>query len=464
MPTSLRIALLAAILALASNVAVIGFIHWQTYDESVQTLRRQVTDQNAFLADIYRNGGVAALQSAVEDVDADDPQAEAGVLDRRGQPLFGDLADVHTDLTEGYRSAIVRLKGDTAAREAAVYLHQLRRGEWLVSARTAGEGLALRQTLQRSLLVGLALALLLGLACGIIVARYVGRSVRAVARVADRIGSGDFRQRVPVHGTRDPFDALARQINAMLDRINTLMDELSMLTDALAHDLRSPVGRIRAAADAALTATGERREQLLAGIIQQADSLMRILTTILEIGRSEALTSRKQFAWFDAGQLMGELAEMYEPVADDAGAELVLQRIRGDLKVNGHRQLLAQALSNLIENAIKYGASGGEIGLGAAVHGDRLALTVSDRGPGIPEQDRVEARRRFRRLDTSRSLEGAGLGLALAEAIAHLHGGELVLGDCRPGLKATIEIPVQPEQTGKRALAPAREEAQVPPE
>jgi signal transduction histidine kinase len=191
---------------------------------------------------------------------------------------------------------------------------------------------------------------------------------------------------------------------------------------------------------------------------------MRILTTILEIGRSEALTSRKQFAWFDAGQLMGELAEMYEPVADDAGAELVLQRIRGDLKVNGHRQLLAQALSNLIENAIKYGASGGEIGLGAAVHGDRLALTVSDRGPGIPEQDRVEARRRFRRLDTSRSLEGAGLGLALAEAIAHLHGGELVLGDCKPGLKATIEIPVQPEQTGKRALAPAREEAQVPSE
>jgi signal transduction histidine kinase len=465
MPTSLRIALLAAILALASNAAVIGFIHWQTYDESVQTLRRQVTDQNAFLTDIYRNGGTAALQSAVADVDADDPQAEAGVLDRRGQPLFGDLAEVHTDLTEGYRSGIVRIKGDTVAREAAVYLHQLRHGEWLVSARTAGEGLALRQTLQRSLLVGLALALLLGLACGIIVARYVGRSVRAVATVADRIGSGDFRQRVPVHGTRDPFDALALQINAMLDRINTLMDELSILTDALAHDLRSPVGRIRAAADAALTApTEERREQLLAGIIQQADSLMRILTTILEIGRSEALTSRKQFASFDAGELIGELAEMYEPVADDAGAELVLHSARGTLKVNGHRQLLAQALSNLIENAIKYGASGGQIGLGAERRGDRLDLIVSDRGPGIPEQNRDEARRRFRRLDTSRSLEGAGLGLALAEAIAHLHGGELLLGDCKPGLKATIEIPVEPEPHARRVLAPRRREAQVDPE
>ncbi|HWI77050.1 MAG TPA: HAMP domain-containing sensor histidine kinase [Sphingomicrobium sp.] len=464
MPTSIRIALVAAILALASNAAVIGFIHWQTYDESLTTLRRQVTDQNYFLADIYQEGGLDALQSAMDDVDADDPHAKAGILDPRGRPEFGDFAAVQTDLSEGYRPALVRLQDEGVAREAAIYLHRLRGGHWLISARIAGEGLAFRQTLQRSLWIGLALALLLGLACGIIVARYVGRTVRAVARVADRIGSGDLRQRVPVHGTRDPFDALARQINAMLDRINTLMDELSILTDALAHDLRSPVGRIRAAADAALSApSDERREQLLAGIIQQADSLMRILTTILEIGRSEALTSRKQFAWFDAGQLVAELAEMYEPVADEAGASLVLQPTRDDLMVNGHRQLLAQALSNLIENAINHGASGGEIGLAAVRDGDRVALTVTDRGPGIPEAERDEARRRFRRLDSSRSQEGAGLGLALAEAIAHLHGGELLLGDCKPGLRATIEIPIQPDAAGKRDLAPARREAQVSP-
>ncbi len=445
MPTSIRIALLAAILALASNVAVIGFIHWQTYDESIATLRRQVTDQNYFLTDIYQEGGLDALQSAMDDVDADDPQAKAGLLDRNGRPQSGDFALVQTDLSEGYRTALVRLQDEGVSREAAVYLHRMRNGQWLISARTAGEGLALRQTLQRSLWIGLALALLLGLACGIIVARYVGGSVRAVATVANRIGRGDFRQRVPVRGTRDPFDALARQINAMLDRINTLMDELSILTDSLAHDLRSPVGRIRAAADAALTAASrEQREQLLAGIIQQADSLMRILTTILEIGRSEALTSRKQFAWFDAGQLVAELAEMYEPVADEAGAVLVLHRPSGDLNVNGHRQLLAQALSNLIENAIKYGAAGGEIGFRAVRSGDRLELVVSDSGPGIAESNRDEARRRFRRLDSSRSLEGAGLGLALAEAIAHLHGGELLLGDCKPGLSATVDIPVLP--------------------
>jgi signal transduction histidine kinase len=464
MPTSIRIALLAAILALASNVAVIAFIHWRTYDESVQTLRRQVIDQSAFLTDIYKTGGMPALQSAVGDVDTDDPQAEAAILDRNGNPTYGDLAAISTDMTEGYHSAIVRLSDETASREAAVYLHRLPHGVWLASVRTAGEGLALRETLQRSLLVGLVLAVLLGLACGFIVARYVGRSVRAVAKVADRIGSGDFRERVPVTGTRDPFDALARQINAMLDRISTLMDELSILTDALAHDLRSPVGRIRSAADAALaTKSDEQRELALANIIQQADSLMRILTTILEIGRSEALTTRKQFAWFDAGQLAAELAEMYEPVADDAGATLVLKRPKGDFSIRGHRQLLAQALSNLIENALKYGASGGEISLSVHRDGERLGVTVADRGPGIPQQHREEARRRFRRLDSSRSLEGAGLGLALAEAIAHLHGGELVLGDCRPGLSATIEIPVtKPGELADRALASRPLLAQAP--
>ena len=452
MPTSIRIALLAAILALASNVAVIGFIHWRTYDQSVATLRSQVTDQSAFLADIYKSAGLKGLQTAVEDVDDDDPQAEAALLDRKGKPVFGGIESVSIDLSEGYHSALVRLNDDTATHEAAVYLHRLPTGYWLASVRTAGEGLALTQTLQRSLIVGLVLAGLLGLACGIIVARYVGRSVGILAAVADRIGRGDLRERAPVAGSQDPFDMLARQINAMLDRINLLMNELSMLTDTLAHDLRSPVGRLRAAADAALAAKSpEQRDQMLASIIQQSDSLMRVLTTILEIGRSEALASRKQFTWFDARALIAELGEMYEPVVEEAGATLDIGDSDGDFRVHGHRQLCAQALSNLIENAIKYGASGGRIALDLHRSDGRIAMSVSDRGAGIPEAQRGEARLRFRRLDSSRSQEGAGLGLTLVESIAHLHGGELKLADAAPGLRATIEIPVD-----ERRLPPAR--------
>jgi signal transduction histidine kinase len=255
--------------------------------------------------------------------------------------------------------------------------------------------------------------------------------------------------RVPLSGGNDSFERLSRQINHMLDRISTLMSELRMLTDSLAHDLRSPVGRLRAAADAALAAdTPEERDQMLGAIIRQSDSLMRILTTALEIARSEAFTSQNQFSWFDPAQLADELVEMYEPVAEEAGAAMRLDR-SSVVPVFGHRQLLAQALSNLIENAIKYASSGGEIAVLVHDEDSTLKLGVTDRGPGIPVERRDEARRRFGRLDPSRSEEGAGLGLSLVQAIAHLHQGELALIDNSPGLVALLQIPIRGD--GKQA-------------
>jgi signal transduction histidine kinase len=204
------------------------------------------------------------------------------------------------------------------------------------------------------------------------------------------------------------------------------------------------VGRLRAAADRALTTeSSEQREQLLANIIIEADSLMRMLTTVLEIGRSEALATRKQFARFDLGALASELAEMYEPVAEEADVALKLEAPTEPLQMVGHRQLLAQAVSNLIENAIKYAGEGGEVVLAANENGDQARIEVRDRGPGIPPDLRAQARRRFVRLDSSRSAAGAGLGLTLADAIAHLHHGELVLADNHPGLRASLELPAR---------------------
>jgi signal transduction histidine kinase len=447
-PTSIRIALLAGLLALATNLAIIGFISWQTYDKSVSTLRRQVSDQAAVLSEVYRGGDIKALTSAVEDSnDPDDPQVAVDLLDASGRPQLGKLAAVSMgseSLSEGYHTALVTLEGETAPHEAAIYLHRLKRGGWLVTVKMAGEGLAMRQTLQRSLLVSLALSILLGTACGVILARYVGRRVGAIAKVADRIAGGDFKQRIPVAGSRDSFDGLARQINDMLDRISTLMEELSMLTDTLAHDLRSPIGRLRAAADRALaTKSSGQRQQLLSSIIAEADSLMRVLTTVLEIGRSEALATRKQFARFNVVELVSELGEMYDPVAEEATVDLQIERPPEPLEIFGHRQLLAQAISNLIENSIKYGGAGGTIRLAAEHRHDRIMIEVCDRGPGIPADLRGVARRRFVRLDSSRSAAGAGLGLTLVEAIAHLHRGELLLEDGNPGLRAALALPAR---------------------
>jgi signal transduction histidine kinase len=238
----------------------------------------------------------------------------------------------------------------------------------------------------------------------------------------------------------------------MLDRITALMGELRLLTDSLAHDLRSPVSRLRSAATAAAEATDPvEREELLARAIRQADSLMRILTTVLEISRSEALTGRDQFTHFDAAELAAELTEMYEPLVEERGAELRYDRPDHPVAMFGHRQLLAQAISNLIENAIRYASSGGEIAVRVIAATRHVRIEVADRGPGIPEELRGEARRRFGRLDSSRSDEGAGLGLALAESIAHLHQGKLRLEDNAPGLRISLDLPLPPEEADRLA-------------
>ena len=305
----------------------------------------------------------------------------------------------------------------------------------------------LLDALEDSLPIAALLALLLGLVCGGIVAKYVEYRIRDIVAVADRITPRDMSQRVPLSGTGDAFDRLAQQVNAMLDRIGALMGELRLLTDSLAHDLRSPVSRLRSAAHAAAeTSDPEEREELLTSTIRQADALMRILTTVLEISRSEALTGREQFAWFDTTELAAELTEMYDPVADEREVVLRLDKPERPVPLFGHRQLLAQALSNLVENALRYGAGGGEIDIRLRRTDKQIEIEVADRGPGIPPERRAEALRRFGRLDSSRSDEGAGLGLALAQSIAHLHEGELVLEDNRPGLLTRLRLPVDAAQ------------------
>jgi signal transduction histidine kinase len=450
MPTTLRIALLAGLLALLSNLAVIGFIYERTHDEAVATLHRQVTEESKVLTDIYRTGGKAALNEAIQDtLSYADPQTAVALIDASGRQVEGNLAQAPSlqSMQEGYRSAVIRLRGQPSPHQSEIVLSRLAGGQWLVSGRLVGEGLAFRVTLERSLLIALVVAGLLGLLCGVILAHYVSRRIGKIAAVANRISARDLSQRVPLSGAGDSFDRLGQQINAMLDRISTLMHELRLLTDSLAHDLRSPVSRLRAAAHAAAeTSDPAEQEELLTSVVRNADSLIRILTAVLEISRSEALTGRKQFAWFDVGELAAELAEMYDPLAEEGGASLIYDRPRRPVPLFGHRQLLAQAVSNLVENAIRYASDGGEIDVRVRPGEKQIRIEVADRGPGIPLERREEALKRFGRLDSSRSDEGAGLGLALAESIAHLHDGELLLDDNEPGLVTTLELPVHPPQ------------------
>jgi signal transduction histidine kinase len=452
-PTTLRIALLAGLLALLSNLAVIGFIYERTHDEAVASLHRQVAEQSKVLTDVYRTGGKTSLNEAIDDTLAyADPQTAVALISKDGSELKGNVATAPAvqSMQEGYHSAVIRLRGQPSPHVAEIVLSRLAGGEWLVSGRLVGEGIAFRATLERSLILALAVAGLLGLLCGVILAHYVSRRIGQIAAVANRISARDLSQRVPLTGAGDSFDRLGLQINAMLDRISMLMEELRLLTDSLAHDLRSPVSRLRSAAQAAAqTSDPNEQEELLGSVVRNADALIRILTTVLEISRSEALTGRNQFAWFDVRELAAELAEMYDPLADERGAALRFERPDRAVPLFGHRQLLAQALSNLLENAIRYGSNGGEIDVRVRPGEKRIRIEVADRGPGIPLNRREEAMKRFGRLDSSRSDEGAGLGLALAQSIAHLHDGELHLEDNRPGLLTSLELPVHRQQAAR---------------
>ena len=253
--------------------------------------------------------------------------------------------------------------------------------------------------------------------------------------------AGALDRRVALRGTGDEFDQLAGTLNAMLDRIETLVRDLRTVTDSLAHDLRSPLGRLvrhlEAAADE--EAPAETRRARIEQALREAEGVLSTATALLDISRIDAGIGAEQFTAVDLGRLAADVAELYEAAAEERGLTLACAAAPG-LVVRGHDQLLALALSNLVENALKHAPAGSAITVAAALDGGRPALVVGDRGPGIPEADRARALGRFVRLDPSRGSPGAGLGLALVAAVARMHGAEVILGDNAPGLRATLRF------------------------
>jgi signal transduction histidine kinase len=291
----------------------------------------------------------------------------------------------------------------------------------------------------------LALVLVLGLAGGFFVTRRVLRRVDAMTETTRTIVEGDLSGRLFVAGTGDELDRLAENLNAMLERIEALMRGLQEVSDNIAHDLKTPLTRMRNRVEEALReAKGEADYRAaLERTIEESDALMRTFNALLMIARAESGHARDDMADFDAAEVARGIAELYEPLAEEKGLALKVEA-QGPITVRGNRELVSQALSNLVDNAIKYAVPDGTEGailVTAEDEDERVLLTVADNGPGIPEADRLHVVERFVRLERSRSQPGSGLGLSLAAAVARLHAGELILTDNHPGLKAVIALP-----------------------
>jgi signal transduction histidine kinase len=318
------------------------------------------------------------------------------------------------------------------------------------------------------------IVVVLGLGGGIFVARRVLHRIDAMTGTTQRIMAGDLSGRLPVGRSGDELDRLAGNLNAMLERIEALMMGLKEVSDNTAHDLKTPLTRLRNRAEEALAKSSNESEYraALERTIEESDGLIRTFNALLMIARAESGQARDNMADFDAADVAQGIHELYEPLAEDNGLTLSVRTESAPL--HGNRELISQALANLVENAIKYGQPNPAVQpLGADVaapaadsailiegrrDGDRVILGVTDHGSGIPEADRKHVIERFVRLEASRTLAGSGLGLSLASAVATLHGGDLTLDVAHPGLRATLSIPAR---SGEGLAAPTPDVQQI---
>lgn len=441
--TTARIGLMTVALALVAGWVPVAFLWNSTHDDAIGVLRRDTLERSRILTAAVRRDGRRALDDAAAQArSVQDSSLIVALVDDDGDRLAGIGPErLAEPPVPGFRIAHVGTTEPWNTREAGVDLARVP-GGWLVTGRMLDDWQASQRGIERALLLSALVALIMGVAGAAVLMRYVSRRIDAVATTADAVAAGDLARRValPPDG-HDAFDRLGSRVNAMLDRIERLMEELRIVTDSLAHDLRSPVARLRAKAEAALVATDEaQRETALGGLIGEADMLGRMLGVLLEISRFEASTRRTGFTAAEPGAIAAALAELYEPVLEDAGIAFAAD-IALVAPIDLHRELLPQAIANLIDNAVRHAPDGGSITLSVTEQPEGVRIAVADRGPGIAPEDREAALRRFGRLDPARSKPGAGLGLTLVAAVARLHGGRLELGDNAPGLVATLILP-----------------------
>jgi len=313
-------------------------------------------------------------------------------------------------------------------------------GSFLLVAQDANRLVDMQRAIVRAFAWSSGLTLLLAIAGGALLGTNFLRRIDTITRTSRVIMEGDLSARIPVRGTHDEIDQLVASLNDMLARIQQLMDGLRQVSSDIAHDLRTPLGRLRQRLEDArerATTTADYEDATDAAI-EEADSLLETFSALLRIAQVEAGAQKTGFAEIDLSALLTSLGETYEPVAEDAG-HLLDVRIQPGVSLTGDRQLLAQLIANLLENALRHTPAGTRVSLGLTKVGHGFDLVVADNGPGIPHTEHEKVFDRFYRLDRSRSTAGSGLGLAMVKAIASLHGLTIRLEDAKPGLRVVLQ-------------------------
>ena len=463
-----RLAALYLALFAASVLALLAFIYFSTADfierQTEATLDAEITG----LAEQYQQRGLSGLVQIIAERSAGERRGDQTlylITDRQFHPIAGNLSQWPDaeEIRPGWISFPVEVtrQGVSEVDPARATTFTLPGDYHLLVGRDLKNANLFRGNVLRTLAWASLLTLALGVVGGLFMTRNMLRRVDEVNRTSERIIHGDLTQRVPLTGTGDEFDQLATNLNAMLDQIERLMIGMRQVTDNIAHDLRTPLARLRARLEVTLLEKPDvqRYAEALRETIAEADTLLGTFNALLSIAEAEAGSRRETMAVVNLEEIARSVAELYEPVADEKGLVLTASLEPGVL-VRGDRHLLSQAIANLLDNALKY-TPAGHVSLTVRPVGDAAEIEVADTGPGVPADRRDAVLDRFVRLEGSRSTPGNGLGLSLVRAVARLHEGTVRLEDARPGasdpgLKVVLAIPLAPPAAGGEEAAPLK--------
>jgi signal transduction histidine kinase len=453
----LRFAALFAAMFSVAAMAMVAVLWWATAIALDRQTDAAIRADAIALTERWREAGATGLAEAIEDRMAVDVENEAIYMLREvqaaGPPrrLAGNL-DRWPEMTPS-DGAWFRTRVTHDGITSQVRLHRLDLpGLQLLIGRDEDQRVELRRLLTEGVFWASGALVLFALAGAWLLRRALQRRLGPIFETSIAIAGGDLIPRVPLSGRDDEFDRLAQTLNAMLDRIGTLMDGVRGVSDAIAHDLRTPIARARAKLEDALasapsahTAEGTALRGAVEQGIADLDNITRIFQALLRIAEAEAGARRAAFAPFDLVPVLADAAEFYAAAAEARGQTLETD-LPDQLRLLGDRDLLLQAVANLLDNAIKFTPQGGTIRLAARQDEAGITITVADNGPGMRAEDRSHAGERFFRADKARATPGSGLGLSLVQAVAHLHGGELRLMDVTPGgdspgLAAVLHLP-----------------------
>jgi signal transduction histidine kinase len=438
------------VLFATSVFILMGFIYWATAGYMSSQTDETIEAEIIGLAEQYQRQGLNGLISVIRERVARDPNGKSIYLftARDFIKLAGNISKWPEDgeVQDGWLNFTLddALGWPTAEpRPARARIFIVPGGLRLLVGRDVNDFMAVKELVERAINFGMAITFALAMFGGIMMSRSTSKRVELINQTSQNIMRGNLSLRIPDRGTNDEFDQLARNLNEMLDRIVQLMEGVRHVSDNIAHDLRTPLTRLRNQLEnTLLTVDRDQDREQVGKSVAEADQLLATFNALLRIARLEVGDKVSNFKTFDLSGLAQDAAELYEALAEDKQQQFSIM-IEPNVAIMGDRDLLFQTLCNLIDNAIKYTPEDGEIDISLTSNQNETFLSVADSGIGIPEEEREHVFQRFYRVAKSRSLPGNGLGLSLVLAVMDLHQGKIALTDNAPGLRIELRFPKQ---------------------